>query len=92
MSLDELERRTAPRRREVKRGQISFHQLAHDLNFSRVSFDCMIRNLSDNGAGLVLENSGRIPEAFDLFIREDGTSRKCRVVWRANHQLGVVFE
>lgn len=77
------ERRNSPRLRSLKGGRILY------LN-GAASRDCAIRNLSANGAKLVLENIVGIPESFDLQF-EDGSIRCCRVRWKKPAELGVEF-
>jgi hypothetical protein len=78
------ERRTQPRHRTFKAGQIVFNE-----RFSVIS--CTARNLSDGGACLVLATSVGIPEDFELTIAADGVSRRCHLAWRSEHRIGVAF-
>jgi hypothetical protein len=77
-------KRQGPRRRVLKGGKISFHQL-------RTSTACTIRNVSELGACLVVTGPIGIPDEFDLVMDSDKTSRRCRVEWRSANQLGVSF-
>jgi hypothetical protein len=53
--------------------------------------DCMITDISDNGARLYCE--AEMPEQFTLFLIGDGPDvrQECRVVWRLGGELGVEF-
>ncbi len=53
--------------------------------------DCVVTDLSENGARLFSEIE--IPEQFTLSLFTDGHSvrRECRVVWRLGGELGVEF-
>jgi hypothetical protein len=75
-------KRQGARRRVLKGGKISFHQLG-------TSTDCTIRNMSDLGACLVITSPVGIPDEFDL--DRDKTRRRCRVEWRSANQIGVSF-
>lgn len=77
------EQRVATRRRILKTGTIEF---------SSGSVPCTVRNISDSGAALDLTSPLWFPEQFVLGIASDGTSRKCRVVWRRDRKIGVAFE
>lgn len=56
-------------------------------------WDCVVMNISENGARIALDSVENIPEQFTLLLVSYGrTSRPCRVVWRAGHQIGVKFE
>jgi hypothetical protein len=77
------EKRTTPRQRVLKGGRIAF-------NNNRSTFDCVIRNLSDQGARLAVASVLGIPNTFDLLL-PDGTRRACQVAWRKTKEIGVAF-
>jgi len=78
------EHRTAPRRRFLKAGRISFGGGA--------AFSCTIRNFSETGAALEVGSPVGIPERFMLVIEADHLRLPCRVVWRKERRIGVHFE
>ena len=54
---------------------------------------CMLSDASDTGARLSLEYPEAVPETFTLRLSRDGKStRKCQVVWRSEHQIGLEFQ
>jgi hypothetical protein len=77
------EHRTAPRRRLLKSGKISFGGGA---------IDCTVRNFSDTGAALDVTSPVGIPENFTLLIDSDGIHVLCQVVWRTQSRIGVRFK
>ena len=77
------EKRSASRQRILKAGKIAFQQTG--------VIDCTIRNISERGACLQVASPLGIPEAFNLVIELDKTTRRCRVVWRKERQIGVEF-
>ncbi len=77
------ERRSSPRLKTFKGGSIIF-ELAPPV-------DCIIRNMSEHGAGLELKNPAAIPDIFQLLIKPELVKRNCRVVWRAENRIGVQF-
>ncbi len=77
------ERRTALRHRTFKGGSIAFDQF--------VGIECVVRNLSEQGACLELDCPGSVPNDFRLIIRPENIRRACRLVWRNEHRLGVRF-
>jgi hypothetical protein len=77
------EHRTAPRRRFLKAGRITFGGGA---------FDCIVRNLSETGAALEVGSPVGIPERFTLVIDADHLHLPCRIVWRKETRIGVHFE
>jgi hypothetical protein len=54
---------------------------------------CALADISDTGGRLDVENANNIPDTFTLWLSSNGSARrKCNVVWRAAHQIGVAFE
>jgi hypothetical protein len=80
-----LERRTQPRHRTLKSGQLVFND-----RFSLIS--CSVRNLSHGGACLEVVTSVGIPDHFDLTIPALGLNRPCHVAWRSERRIGVAFD
>lgn len=78
-----LDKRTSPRQRMLKTGAIEF---------GGGSIDCTVRNVSTTGALLEIASPLGIPERFTLLFKLDRTRRPCRVVWRREQRMGVLFE
>ena len=77
------DRRKTPRR--------AFNRIARFNNDLTGPRECMLVDLSDEGARLYSEIE--TPPAFTLTISGDkGDQRRaCRVVWRLGHEIGVQF-
>lgn len=73
------------RRRTFKGGKLIFNKGLSVL-------DCIVRDLSDNGARLELATTTGVPESFELTIAPDRVTRVCKVAWRSQHHVGVVFQ
>ena len=78
------ERRREPRLRTLKQGRIQLDGLPSII-------ECMVRNVSANGAGLRLTTPTAIPEFFSLRI-SNGEPRRVRKCWHHNTDLGVEFQ
>jgi hypothetical protein len=78
------ERRKQPRSRTYFGGQVVYDQ-------RYCATDCLIRNLSQDGARLVFAGPAIIPMEFDLVIRQRGHSRRVQLVWRKEADVGVKF-
>jgi hypothetical protein len=78
------EQRRSARHRTLKGGKICLQNLW--------SIDCVVRDLSEGGAGLVVEGQAGIPEHFTLAISNSSINRPCRVAWRSANRLGVSFQ
>jgi PilZ domain len=79
------EKRKTIRRRVLKEGKIIF------ADGMRV-IDCTIRDMSDNGARLLIANSVGVPETFHLFEKSSGMVYPTTVVWRQPSAIGVKFD
>lgn len=77
-----IERRAGPRNRQLKSGTIEFNGGA---------IDCVVRNASTSGAALEVASPLGIPDQFTLVIANDRTTRRCRLVWRSERRIGVMF-
>ncbi|MGU3537703.1 PilZ domain-containing protein [Methylobacterium sp. A54F] len=53
--------------------------------------DCLVRNISGEGALLEVRTTAGIPETFRLTIERAGLDRPCTVARRTAHCLGVTF-
>src|SRR3954451_11399225 len=67
--------RAAPRMRTLIAAKISF-------NNGQSTLDCLIRNLSDTGAKLIVSAAGTLPECFDLIVAPKSLTRRARIAWR----------
>jgi hypothetical protein len=78
-----IENRAVPRRKVFKRGSITF---------SGGGFDCTVRNLSSQGAGLDVASPMGVPKSFTLVIESDQFIRRCHPVWSRERRIGVAFD
>ena len=76
------EKRTAPRRRNLKIAHIVISEKAPKL-------ECVIRNISESGALLQVSTTFGIPTTFDLILGD--VTRPCRTVWRSETTIGIAF-
>jgi len=79
------EHRKDQRHRTLKTGKISFCQGACVI-------DCVIRNMSDAGASLVVPTTVGIPDKFTLVDVHGGSRHPVTVAWRQGERMGVHFE
>lgn len=83
--MTDRDRRESPRHRTLKGGRIV-------LGLKNIVYDCRVRNLSENGALLILPNTVEIPDRFELRIVNEDIQVQAVVRWRTGTQLGVQFE
>lgn len=80
----EEERRQLARHRTFKGGRIF-------VPF-RPGVDCLIRNLTEDGACVEVIGHAPLPENdFELAIKPEWLNRRCHVVWRKLNKIGVKF-
>ncbi|MCW6512483.1 PilZ domain-containing protein [Lichenifustis flavocetrariae] len=79
-----LERRTDQRNRTYLGGRILFNHRSNSL-------DCLVRNMSPNGAKIVFSGSVVVPSEFELSVNLKGESVPARVQWRTETEAGLVF-
>lgn len=53
--------------------------------------DCIVRDLTNVGAGVEVPNTIDLPEALDLTFNGGRSFRQCRLVWRKLNKTGVEF-
>ena len=78
------ERRREPRRRILKGGRLIYYA-------DHAGIPCILRNISDGGARVDLEQNQPTPTHFELLVSMDGTQVRCDVAWNDGVALGVAF-
>ena len=53
---------------------------------------CVIRDVSQGGAGLSVASAANIPDQFILTVKGKQEGRACTVRWRASDKLGISFD
>jgi hypothetical protein len=77
-----IEQRAAQRYRVFKGATITFEGSG---------IACTVRNISERGAAIDLENPALLPQSFTLSISRDNFVRNCRSVWRSDRRVGLAF-
>lgn len=54
-------------------------------------FDCMVRQLSADGAELRMKSTLGVPEMFQLVVQPHGEKFECEITWRTQTEIGVAF-
>ena len=79
------DKRKITRRRVLKVGKIVF------ADGMRV-IDCTIRDLSKDGAKLIIGNTIGVPDSFFLYEQSTGSLYPSSIVWRQPKSVGVKFD
>jgi hypothetical protein len=78
------ERRRSPRQKSFLRGCVYF-------NKRRNSFDCLIRDMSSEGARIVFSEAVSVPDVVDLYVPQKEQTVRAQVQWRHGDEIGLAF-
>lgn len=73
----------APRRRMLKSARLVF-------NGGHSALNCVLRDMSETGARVSLENTMDVPDEVQLLL-DDGTRHECLVARRQLKEIGLRF-
>jgi hypothetical protein len=77
-------------RREAFRGRVYYGgRLA--FNDRKSTLDCIVRNFSQAGARVEINEAAILPDELDIMIERRSVAFLARVVWRREHEAGLVF-
>ncbi len=82
-ALQFREMRRAVRRKVNQPGRIAVDDTSY--------MNCLVRNLSSEGALIAVTHTKYLPDEIGLSIPDLGFDRKVRIVWRRTHSIGVSF-
>src|SRR5436190_11234174 len=77
-------RRTSTRQKSFLHGRIYY-------NNRNSCVDCLIRDISDEGAKLRFSEGIVVPEAFELYIPKRDQCCRAEIRWRRGDEVGVAF-
>ena len=75
--------RRSRRQRICKAGTVELH--------GGVRIACIVRNLSTTGAAIKMDSQIAIADQFLLRIDDDRLVRPCRLIWRKENRVAVIF-
>jgi hypothetical protein len=79
------ERRSSSRKRAFLQGRLYF-------DHRRTSIDCLVRDISHEGARLKFAHAPVTPEVFELHVPNRDETFRARVQWRTGEEIGVTFD
>lgn len=80
----EANRRTTARKRTLKGAKVAFGDF-------RFTYDCVVRNVSPEGAMVRCAHASEVPDDFHLYDPSEQTLQRAEVVWRTDRDLGIHF-
>jgi PilZ domain len=78
------ERRGTPRQKSFLRGCIYF-------NNRRSVMDCLIRDLTEDGARIIFSHTVNVPDIVELYIPQREQTLRAHVKWRRGDDIGLDF-
>jgi len=78
------ERRKSARQKSFLQGRLYF-------NHGRSAIDCLVRDISHDGAKLIFSQTAAIPDVVDLYIPQKEQTLQAHVQWRSGDEVGVTF-
>jgi len=78
------ERRRSTRQKSFLRGCVYF-------NNGRSSADCLVRDISHEGARIIFSDHVSIPDVVQLHIPDKRQTKRALVKWRRGNELGLAF-
>jgi len=78
------ERRRSTRQKSFLRGCVYF-------NNGQCSVDCLVRDISHEGARIIFSDHVRIPDVVQLHIPDKKRTLRAWVKWRRGNELGLAF-
>src|SRR5205814_6482068 len=81
--------RTMQDRRKNLRGKVFLGGVA-EINAGS-TMDCVVRNVSEAGACVEIDQGAKLPEEINLTIPRKGRSFLARLIWRQANRVGLAF-
>jgi hypothetical protein len=78
------ERRHSLRQKSFLRGCVYF-------NKRRNAVDCLVRDISDEGARIIFSDAVSVPDLVEIYIPQKEQTLRARVQWRHGHEVGLAF-
>ena len=77
-------------RRQGGRDKVLFGGVA-EINERGSTMDCVVRNFSEAGACVEIDETARLPEKLSLSIPRKGRSFLAHMIWRQANRVGLAF-
>ena len=78
------ERRRVPRLKSLLRGRVYFNNRSSTV-------ECLVRDISADGARLALADDVTIPDVVELYVPQKDQFFRSHVIWRRDGEAGIAF-
>jgi hypothetical protein len=78
------ERRSSARQKSFLHGRVFYSN-------RRRSADCLVRDISEEGARLVFSDVITVPDTVELYLSNKDTMERVDVQWRREKEIGIAF-
>ena len=78
------ERRQTPRHKSLLRGRVYFNNRSSTA-------ECLVRDISAQGARLIFADEVLMPDVMELYIPAKEQTLRAQVVWRNANEAGIAF-
>jgi hypothetical protein len=77
-------------RRQLARDKVLLGGVA-EISEIGATVDCVVRNLSENGACVEVNAQANLPGKINLTIKRKGRSYLAQMIWRRANKVGLAF-
>jgi len=77
-----------PRKRQRVRTMLGAQIIFNNRNST---IDCQVRNMTDDGAKIIIDSHMTFPQRFEFHVPQKGRSYQAKVIWRQDNETGVEF-
>lgn len=77
-----------PRKRQRVRTMLGAQIIFNNRNST---IDCQVRNMTDDGAKIVVDGHMTFPQRFEFHVPQKGRSYQAKVIWRQDNETGLEF-
>lgn len=77
-----------PRKRQRVRTMLGAQIIFNNRNST---IDCQVRNMTDDGAKIIVDSQLTFPQRFEFHVPQKGRTFQAKVIWRQENETGLEF-
>lgn len=78
-------------RRKSHRARVIYGAVVTAIDANSATRTCVVRNMSDDGAGLEFGSALGVPETIDLTIAKKARTLRSKIIWQHGNLAGAAF-